>query len=158
MGGYSIGWGENIRKYLNSFNGLISMSEAGKQKQDNYDIIYSGGSLFALILDIEMNFVSNGKVGVPDLLFELNKKFGGKDGGQYVLQDLKSTTNLLCSNNLDYLFDFYVLGKEVIPIAMFLEKAGLQISNPGKENQKIITEETLTNSQKAVLNGILNKQ
>ncbi len=154
VAGNSAGWGVNIQKYL-AVAGEKTMREAGKAKQENYDLLYSGGSLFALILDIEMNHVSDGQAGVRALMRTLNQKFGvAQDGRQISFDDIKKTVNDLSGKNLDELFDAYVNGSTVIPVSDYLQKAGLLIQNIGAESQQITLDENATAKQKLVLKAI----
>ncbi len=154
MAGNSTGWGENIKKYL-AVAGSISMHDAGNQKEENYDMVYSGGSAFALMLDIEMNAVTSGKIGMDHLMRTLNKKFGLRTGGrQIVMDDVQKAINDLCGTNLDHLFDDYVFGTKVIPISEYLNKAGLTIEKAGESDQKISMSPNATEEQKAILKAI----
>lgn len=153
VGPYSIGWGDNIKKYL-VVAGKLSMREAGKSKADNYDLLYSGGSLFALILDIEMNAITNGKIGVRNLTSEINKKFGNKTA-QLDYNDIKDMVSELSGTNFDYLFDAYVEGIEIITVAECLQKAGLLIKHVGQATQKITIDPNATENQKLVLKAVI---
>ena len=153
VGPYAIGWGDNIKKYL-VVAGKQNMREAGKSKGDNYDLLYSGGSLFALILDIEMNTITNGKIGVRNLSSEINKKFGNK-AAKLDYKDIKDMVSELSGTKFDYLFDAYVEGIEIIPVAEYLQKAGLLIEHLGQETQKIMIDPNATENQKLVLKAII---
>lgn len=153
VGDQPLGWGENIKKYL-SVVGKVNMREAGEAKKDNYGLLYSGGSVFAMTLDIEMNVVSGGKVGLKDLIRKLNQEFGMNSQKTLDFSDIKNAVNKLVGKNLDYLFDKYVNGKEIIPVDKYLQKAGIICKNLGKEDQALVLDENATAKQKKLLKAI----
>lgn len=83
---------ENVpRRYLMArmLQGLkISVREAGKDKQPNRLLVYGGGSLAALALDLELRKRSNDHIGFPDLLRALYAEFA-TPGKHYTLADIE---------------------------------------------------------------------
>lgn len=82
---------ENVpRRYLiaRKVQGLdISVREAGKDKQPNRLLVYGGGSLAAMALDVEMRVRSHDRVGLPDLMKRLYAEFPLPDK-RYGLSDI----------------------------------------------------------------------
>lgn len=151
--GQPLGWGENIKKYVN-VAGKIDMRSAGKEKQENYGLLYSGGSVFAMVLDIEMNSVSDGRVGIMSLMRNLNQEFGMGSTKTLSFSDIKNSVNLLTDKNLDYLFDEYVAGNKIIPINTYLNKAGIIVENLGEENQLISIDKNASAEQMKIFYAI----
>jgi predicted metalloprotease with PDZ domain len=83
---------ENVpRRYLIArfAQGLgMSVREAGKDKQPNRQLVYGGGSLAALALDVALRERSGDRVGLPDLLRAMHAEFG-RSGKPYVLADIE---------------------------------------------------------------------
>jgi predicted metalloprotease with PDZ domain len=56
--------------------GQLSMAEAGREKLDNYNLIYSGGMMAALALDMHILQSSNGEHRLRDVMPALFARFG----------------------------------------------------------------------------------
>lgn len=82
---------ENVpRRYLMArmLQGLsMSVREAGKDKQPNRLLVYGGGSLAALALDVELRKRSNERVGLPELMQALYRRAPMPDR-RYTLDDI----------------------------------------------------------------------
>ncbi len=81
----------------------VTMEEAGTDKARNYDIIYSGGFLFALKLDEEIENGSEGKKGIDDFLKNIFAAYSGTNKviSKYDVQEIAEKT---CNCRLDNLF------------------------------------------------------
>ena len=154
FGPNSIGWGENIKKYL-AVAGSTNMIEAGKNKSENYDLIYSGGSLFALLLDIELLQATNGKKGLREYIQEINHNFGAGNDTILKHSDLKQKAIEIGGTSLESIFKRYVEGIDLMPIQDYLQKIGIQIDNFGKENQHLSVDPRSTKDQKKLLEKIM---
>jgi predicted metalloprotease with PDZ domain len=66
----------------------MSVREAGRDKQPNRQLVYGGGSLAALALDVAMRERSGDRVGLPDLLRAMHAEFGST-GKPYALADIE---------------------------------------------------------------------
>ncbi|MCI4566589.1 hypothetical protein [Lysobacter sp. CFH 32150] len=93
---------ENVpRRYLiaRMVQGLgMSVREAGKDKQPNRQLVYGGGSLAALALDVELRLRSDDAVGLPQLLRALYAEFG-QPGKRYTLDDIAWTAQRLIGHD-----------------------------------------------------------
>jgi predicted metalloprotease with PDZ domain len=65
----------------------MTVREAGFDKQPNRQLVYGGGSLAALALDVEMRKRSGDRVGLPDLLQAMMREFAAP-GRTYTLEDI----------------------------------------------------------------------
>ncbi len=81
----------------------VSLENAGSDKGGNYDIIYSGGFLFALKLDIEIKKATNDQKGMEDFLKNVYVSFGNTDK-IITTNDLKLIAENTCDCTLDTLF------------------------------------------------------
>lgn len=83
---------ENVpRRYLiarYAQNLRMSVRDAGRDKQPNRQLVYGGGSLAALALDVALRERSGDRVGLPDFMRALHAEFG-KPGKTYALADLE---------------------------------------------------------------------
>lgn len=83
---------ENVpRRYLIARHAQrlgMSVREAGRDKQPNRQLVYGGGSLAALALDVELRRRSDDKVGLPDLLRALYRELA-QAGKPYSLDDIE---------------------------------------------------------------------
>jgi predicted metalloprotease with PDZ domain len=82
---------ENVpRRYLiaRMAQGLgMSVRDSGKDKQPNRQLVYGGGSLAAMALDVEMRVRSQDRVGLPDLMKALYAQYP-MPGKRYSLDDI----------------------------------------------------------------------
>jgi len=98
---------ENVpRRYLIARfaqNLRMSVRDAGKDKQPNRQLVYGGGSLAALALDVALRERSGDKVGLPDFMRALHAEFG-KLGKTYALQDLERIAKTLTGSDFSGFF------------------------------------------------------
>lgn len=157
LGDNGLGWGVNIKKYL-AVAGKKTMREAGSDKQENYDLIYSGGSLFALILDIEMRMASQGRRGVKDLMRSLNQTYGtGPEVKLYAYQALVEEASAICGKDLSEIFRTYVEGISLIPVEQYLNKIGLTIKDMGQDSQHISIDQDEAAAAKQLREALLGQ-
>jgi predicted metalloprotease with PDZ domain len=123
-----------------------SIKDAGEKKGQNRLLVYGGGELFALALEVEMREATQNQKGVSDLMQTMYQEFG-KTGKKYTLTDIQNIANRLTNKNLDSFFARYLTGKEWLDITPYCAKMGLQldtfveeafitIRNDATENQK----------------------
>ena len=79
------------------------MRDAGKDKKPNRQLVYGGGSLAALALDVALRERSGEKVGLPDFMRALHAEFG-KPGKTYALQDLERIAGQLTGSDFSGFF------------------------------------------------------
>lgn len=98
---------ENVpRRYLIArfAQGLrMSVRDAGKDKQPNRQLVYGGGSLAALALDVALRERSDDKIGLPDFMRALHAEFG-MPGKSYALQDLERIAKSLTGSDFSEFF------------------------------------------------------
>ena len=98
---------ENVpRRYLIArfAQGLqMSVRDAGKDKQPNRQLVYGGGSLAALALDVALRERSSDKVGLPDFVRALHAEFA-RPGKTYALEDLERIARQLAGSDFSGFF------------------------------------------------------
>jgi predicted metalloprotease with PDZ domain len=132
--------------YYNSSSGLgeISMREAGidyKTKFENYFLIYHGGWVSAMLLDIDIRNKTNNKKSLDDLMkwlydnfLRTKKLYDGND----IVNGIKITTDQ------DYciFFEKHINGLETIPVSNYFDLGKALIdykwNEEGKEKHKYL--------------------
>lgn len=104
----------------------LSIRESGNNKNQNRYLVYGGGELVALALDIEIRKSTHNSKGLDDLFAGLYAQFGTTNM-PYELNDIITITNQLTNKNLQPFFDDYVTGTKRIPVTEYLTAMGLQI-------------------------------
>ena len=112
---------EHQAKYVQQA-GRVSLRDAGLQKGTYYDLVYSGGVLAALALDVEMRQASGLRRGVPDLVRALNEEFGGR--GRFTPDDVIRLANQLSGSDFGPFLRDYVLGVGLLPTESVLAALG----------------------------------
>jgi len=81
----------------------MSVREAGRDKQPNRLLVYGGGSLAALALDVELRLRSDDRVGLPQLLQQMQREFG-ETGTRYELADIERIARDLTGHDFSGFF------------------------------------------------------
>ena len=103
----------------------ISLVKAGSEKSKNWLLIYGGGALMALYLDIEIRLQTGNKKSLDDVMALLKTKFGDHQL-KINTGNIKDAVNQVSGSDFTVFFDKYVLGNaDYLNIASTLEKAGL---------------------------------
>ena len=122
---------DDVQKYQ-AVAGNISPREAGLAKQANYDLIYSGGAVIAFVLDIELRENTELKVGFEDffkrMYREFNSDFYAAERTSYGYRDIVRIASDLAGKDLSGLFERYVSGSDAIPVEIYFDKLGLEIT------------------------------
>lgn len=123
---------ENLpRRYLIArlAQGLtMSVREAGKNKQANRQLVYGGGSLAALALDMELRKASADRVGLPQLMQALFSEFGGS-GKPYQLRDIERVAKDLTGKDFRPFFARVVESGEYFDVHPALAALGLRLDS-----------------------------
>lgn len=104
----------------------ISVRDAGNEKAKNRLLVYGGGSLIAMMLDVELRERSGGTSGVEELMQVMYKEFGAVDK-RYTLDDVVRISSLLAKSDMRWFFNTYVTGKEPFDVRPYYKKLGLQL-------------------------------
>lgn len=106
--------------------GKFGMRPAGVAKAKNYDLIYSGGLIAALALDLELLQRTGGRQGLGTLLSHMHREFG-LTGKRYALADVVRLASGIGGTDLNPFFKDYVEGAQVIPLDKWLASVGLEL-------------------------------
>lgn len=118
--------GQHYDKYLaaRAVGPGVSLRSAGDDKAKYYDLVYSGGFLTALALDVELRQRSAGRRGVEDLLRAMYRDFGGT-GKPYAAADVQRAASEVAGADLGTFFARYVEGTAALPMHAYFRSLGL---------------------------------
>ncbi len=131
----------------------VSIQESGINKNQNRYLVYGGGALVALGLDIEIRKATNNEKGLDDLFAGLYSQYG-KTNTPYELANVITIANQVAGKNLKPFFDDYVTGTKRIPVTEYLADMGLQLDGY-LEEVYISAAENPTREQLQIKKGIL---
>jgi predicted metalloprotease with PDZ domain len=129
-----------------------SIQEAGKEKAKNRMLVYGGGTLVCFVLDVEIREATQQQKGLPDLMRQMYEEFG-KTGKPYTLADLQRLVNQTAGKDLSSFFERFVVGKEFLDVAPYLQKLGLEM-HTFMEEIYIARQETPTTQHKTFLKNV----
>ena len=94
---------ENVpRRYLiarYAQNLGMSVREAGKDKAPNRQLVYGGGSLASMALDVELRKRSHDRAGLPEVMQALYREFA-QEGKRYTYEDLVRIASRLAGSDM----------------------------------------------------------
>ncbi|MFZ0489390.1 MAG: peptidase M61 [Salegentibacter sp.] len=102
----------------------LSKNVLQEKYHKQYYNVYQKGALIGMTLDIRLRELSNGEMGILDLMKKLNAKYG-KDNA-FNDEDLIPTIVEMTYPEIQDFFDQYVTGTTPIPYDQFLAKVGLE--------------------------------
>ena len=106
--------------------GKLSIRRAGDHKGANYDLVYSGGLIAALALDVELRRNTKNVNGLESLLRQMYREFGIQDK-KYAMEDILNSVNRIAKINLQPFFKDYIEGTKIIPLEKYLDSLGLDV-------------------------------
>lgn len=102
------------------------LDAAGAHKQRNRMLVYGGGLLVGLALDLQIREGSRDQNGLLDLLKALYAEFAAQDR-RYSVEDIQVIASRLAGRDLTEFFDTYVRGPGMLDLNPILASAGLRI-------------------------------
>ena len=139
--------------------GKTGMRRAGDEKGKNYDLVYSGGLIAALALDIELRRKTKGAKGLSDFMQRMYREFGA-GGKKYKIEDVIRVANSTADADLAAFFKEYVEGTKVIPLESYLAYLGLDVRRDAKKSkpQTVIRRRAkMTASEQAALSRLVGR-
>lgn len=94
--------------------------------KDEYYNVYQKGALIGMALDIKLRELSNGEMGILDLMKNLSEKYGKNN--PFKDNELISTIVSLTYPEIQSFFDTYVSGSTPIPYDQFLGNVGITLT------------------------------
>lgn len=110
---------------------VMSKNILEKDYKDSFYNVYQKGALIGMALDIRLRELSNGKMGLLDLMKKLSLKYG--KNMPFDDEQLFSEIIDLSYPDIGDFLNTYVSGTTPIPYEKFLEKVGLEITEEKQE-------------------------
>jgi predicted metalloprotease with PDZ domain len=106
----------------------IGLHEAGDAKFKNTALVYEGGSLAALCLDLQVRAATSNRKSLDDVMKALYKEFGGNPGRKVTATDVITLTSNIAERPFADFFGRYVNGHEALPLAESMKLAGIRVT------------------------------
>ncbi len=153
------------KKYATKLDGKVSLASAGENKRANYDLVYGGGLIAAVALDIQIRHESGNTKNLDSLLPYLLKRFprtlaesGRADAVSLTLEKLFEAARSLYSREIAETFERYVRRPDAIPFDKVATLAGLNAKiEKGGKSIRISRMAEPTATQQAVWIAIAGK-
>jgi len=104
-----------------------SLRAAGAEKHRKRFLVYGGGALFALALDVEIRQATENRRGFDDLMQAMYREFGASRTA-YTYADIVRIATEVSGRNQSDLFDRHVAGSEFLNITPTLQAVGLSLA------------------------------
>ncbi|NJW53358.1 M61 family metallopeptidase [Salinimicrobium oceani] len=104
---------------------VMSKNILEEQYQDSYYNVYLKGALIGMALDIKLRELSNGDMGLLDLMKQLTERYGKNK--PFNDNELFDVITELSYPEIGEFFQTYVVGTTPIPYNEFFEKVGLEL-------------------------------
>ncbi|MDR6300326.1 M61 family metallopeptidase [Mesonia maritima] len=103
---------------------VMSKNILEEEYEDSYYNVYQKGALIGMALDIRLRELSNGEMGILDLMKKLSDKYGKNK--PFEDKDLIPAIVKLTYPEIQTFFDKYVSGETPIPYDQFFAKVGIE--------------------------------
>ncbi len=127
-----------------------SIKQAGTRKSFNRPGVYNGGWTIAFCLDLLIREKTNGRRNLADFMRLMYEKFG-LPGKPYSYQDIVRTASEIAGTEVADFFQRFVEGTEVLPVADYLEKLGLEAYDKGYAGEVYIFKKRSVNDSERKL-------
>ena len=107
-----------------SEQGNRSMREAGKNKFANRELVYDGGSLVAMALDLQIRALTQNRSSLDDVMKQMYKEFGLTQN-RFAINDVIRIVSQIAGKDFEPFFNKYVTGTERLPLEEYLKNAGV---------------------------------
>lgn len=147
-----------VNTYLN-LNRRVSLADAGKNKSENANLIYEGGSLAALCLDATIRAQSAGERTLTDFMRALYAQ-SALQNQPYDAAMIAATASEVAGTDLQPFFDRCVIGMEPLPLDDALAKLGLraaQRSAVGRASVTLTPDESAKGTVAAIRDTFLGR-
>ena len=121
--------GDQYRRYVEArASSDLSLTEAGKDEFGNHELLYPGGLLTGLCLDLILRSETGNDKGLDDLMKRVYNDFSasGKALGTAAVQALGEE---ISGSDLANFFETYVEGSNTVPLAECIALAGLDATS-----------------------------
>ena len=102
----------------------LSIREAGESKSVNSALVYEGGSLVAMALDLQIRKLTNNRSSLDDVMKQMYQEFG-LTGIKYTMNDVMRIVSQIAGEDFEPFFRKYVAETERLPLAEYLRDVGV---------------------------------
>ena len=120
----NLGRGQMVARMGLGLKGTVQ--EAAKDKHKNWLLVYGGGSVAALAMDVELRRASGGKTGLPDVMRALYAEFA-QPGKGYALADIVRVAHEVSGHDLGPLLAGIVQSESMPDQRPIFSHIGLQL-------------------------------
>lgn len=119
------GWASDYLREIETVK--VGLREAGVLGAKNRTLIYQGGALAALALDVSLRKASRGKHSLDDVMAELHGLCSRADGGEVEIAELERLLSRLGNPALGGFLERHVEGAEPLALEQVFADAGLRL-------------------------------
>ncbi|MES2048062.1 MAG: hypothetical protein V4447_06660 [Pseudomonadota bacterium] len=120
--------GQGVARKLMGLKGTVR--EAVKDKHHSWLLVYGGGTIAGLAMDVELRRASGNKVGLPDLMKSLFSEFS-PPGKQYTQADVVRHGRIVAGIDLQPTIERIVNTTNVLDLTPLFSDIGLQLHQFG---------------------------
>jgi predicted metalloprotease with PDZ domain len=102
--------------------GRLSMTN-GDLKHEHWGLIYSGGMFVAMAQDLQIRSTTGNERSLDELMRRMFNEYGDVT---YELSDIERELSALNNASQEEFFRRYIYGTEIVPVARFLARAGIE--------------------------------
>lgn len=143
--------GQNVARNVQGLT--VTVREAVKDKHRNWLLVYGGGTIAGLAMDVELRKASKGKVSLDTLLHEMYKEFGHK-GKAYDQADIVRIGKSISGVDLDPLLNNIVATSQAPNLVPLFRDIGLRLEQFGMLETYLLRDPAATQEQKARFTAI----
>jgi len=143
--------GQNVARNVQGLT--VTVREAVKDKHRNWLLVYGGGTIAGLAMDVELRKATKGKASLDTLLKEMYKEFGHK-GKTYDQADIVRIARAISGVDLDPLLNNIVATSKAPDLAPLFKDIGLRLEQFGMLETYLLRDPAATAEQKARFTAI----
>lgn len=143
--------GQNVARNVQGLT--MTVREAVKDKHRNWLLVYGGGTIAGLAMDVELRKASKGKISLDTLLQEMYKEFGHA-GKTYEHADIVRIGKALSGVDLDPLLLNIVASSKAPDLNALFKDIGLRLEQFGMLETYLLRDPAATAEQKARFSAI----
>jgi predicted metalloprotease with PDZ domain len=137
--------GQHVARNLMGLKGTVQA--AVKDKHRNWLLVYGGGTIAALAMDLELRRATNDKFGIEDLMKALFAEFG-KPGKTYTHDDILRVGKQLAGIDMGPMLDKLVKSETVPDLGPLFSQVGMQIEQWGMLETHVLRKQNATAAER----------
>jgi predicted metalloprotease with PDZ domain len=143
--------GQNVARNVQGLT--VTVREAVKDKHRNWLLVYGGGTIAGLAMDVELRKASQGKASLDTLLKAMYQEFGHK-GKTYDQADIVRIGKAVGGVDLGPLLDNIVASSKSPDLVPLFKDIGLRLEQFGMLETYLLRDPAATAEQKARFSAI----